>query len=396
MTATVRILHVITDLGLGGAETALARLVEQLQPAGLTNGVLVLGGPDTLVPRLRAAGVEVERLGLDPGRPPTPAQLWRLRRAFRRRRPDVVHGWMYHGNLVASAGRWLSGWRVPVIWGVRASLGAFPDAKPSTQLAITASARLSRSTAAVVYCSRASARQHERIGYERSRTVVIPNGVDAERFRPDPDARARLRAELGTASGMPLVGLVARLHPVKGHADLIAAIGLLRARAVPCHLVLAGTDVGPESQALERAIGEAGLVGQVSLLGERHDVDAPLPGLDVFALPSRDEAFPNALAEAMAAGVPCVATDVGDCAWIAGVAGVVVPPRDPAALAAALERVLALDAVARERLGAAARRRVAGCFALADVARRYRALYSGLFGSGEASSARLPSVEGKV
>jgi glycosyltransferase involved in cell wall biosynthesis len=140
--------------------------------------------------------------------------------------------------------------------------------------------------------------------------------------------------------------------------------------------VLAGEGVAPDNAALAASIEDAGLAGAVSLLGVRPDIDRLMPGLDAFALSSAyGEAFPNVLIEAMASGVPCVATDVGESALILADTGLVVPPRDPGALAAALERLLAADPAERARRGEAARRRVLDHYALTAVADRYLRLY---------------------
>jgi glycosyltransferase involved in cell wall biosynthesis len=370
----LRILHVIDGIGVGGAELVLLRLVERLQAAGHHNVIASLVEPGPLAQRLVDAGAVVEGLGFARGRPLGPAAL-RLRTAFRRHRPNVVQGWMYHGNLAASVGSWMSGRTAPVVWSVHSALPPRPEFKWFTRLAIRLGAKLSGGAAAVVYVSASSAPQHERLGFRRDRRVVIPNGTDCERFRPNAAAEPWLRALLGVAANVPLVGLFARWDPVKDHANLFQAARHLLDEGSRLHLVLAGTGIEPGNAELAAALDAAGLQPHATLLGERGDIEALIAGLCVFVLPSASEAFPLVLGEAMAAGVPCIATDVGDCAWIIADTGLIVPPGDPAALAAGLRRLLGMDRERRRQLGIAARRRVLEQFSLREMAHRYEDLY---------------------
>jgi glycosyltransferase involved in cell wall biosynthesis len=291
---------------------------------------------------------------------------------------------MYHGNLAASLAGGLSLSPTPVLWTIHYSLDQAIAPGRLTRWLVRAGAPLSRTVARVVYCSAASAAQHERLGYDARRRAVVPNGVDTDRFRPDPTARERLRRMLGVGPGTPLLGTFARFDPMKDHANLFAAAARLRARGHPVRLVLAGSGVGEGNRPLRESIAAAGLAGLVSLLGVREDIDALMPGLNLFVLSSAyGEAFPNVLIEAMAAGVPCVATDVGDCAAILGETGLVVPPRDPDRLAAAMEAQLAAPAVERTRQAEAARERVLAEFALRSVARRYLDLYTRVLANGD-------------
>jgi glycosyltransferase involved in cell wall biosynthesis len=374
----MRLLHLITDLHVGGAEVMLLRLVEGLQGFGIESRVVALTGGGPLAPELRRLGVATTELGLGRGRLPALAAL-RLRRLARDWRADLVQGWMYHGNLAASFVRATARRRLPVVWGIHATLAQDPAIKPLTRAVIRLGARPSRATAAVVYCSATSARQHERIGYAAARSLVIPNGTDCERFRPDPEARARLGNRLGLAADVTVVGMLARHDPMKDHDNLLRATRHALDLGSRLHLVLAGEGVDDANAGLLEAIAAAGLLPHVTLLGRRGDIDRLVPGLDVLALPSAyGEAFPLVLGEAMACAVPCVATDLGDCAAILGDTGLVVPPREPTALAAALRQLAGLGRVGRAALGARARERVLERFALSMITRRYADLYLGL------------------
>jgi glycosyltransferase involved in cell wall biosynthesis len=367
--------HVITGVTMGGAEMMLFRLLARCDRSRFSPTVLSLLAPGAVGERISAVGVPVLTLGMRQERPLSRAML-RLIPIARSLRPSLLQGWMYHGNLAASACALLSGRRLPVIWNVRHSLHDLRCENRLTRGFIRLGAALSASTRAIIYNSRLSASQHEALGYDADRTVVIPNGFDCRLFRPRPEMAQRLRHEAGIDPGRVVVGMVARYHPQKDPFSLIKATALLAQRGVDVHLLIIGTDFDAGNAPVVRAIAQAGLAGRISLLGERHDIPDLVAGLDIATLPSAwGEGFPNVLGEAMACGVPCVATDIGDSAWIIGRTGIVVPPRDPEALAEALARLVALGDDGRRQLGAAARARVIEHCEVDDIVARYAALY---------------------
>ncbi len=189
----MRLLHVITGLSTGGAEVALHGLLSRMDRDRFDSVVISLAGGGPVGDRIEALGVPVYGLGLRPWFP-TPAAMWRLIVLFRRFRPDVVQGWMYHGNLAATLAAASSPGHVPVAWGVRHSLDDLKAEKKLTAALIRLGALLSSYPERIVYVSRVSADQHEAIGYRRDRRVVIPNGFDCHRLRPDVEAYAHVRA----------------------------------------------------------------------------------------------------------------------------------------------------------------------------------------------------------
>lgn len=211
-------------------------------------------------------------------------------------------------------------------------------------------------------------------GAPRSRMHCIANGVDTDRFRPwaAPDRREALIA-LGCTDTDPMIGCVADLVPVKRHEDLVDAFADLHGELPNARLILVGE--GPCREAIERRIRELGLTNSVRLLGRRPDIGKLLPALDLFVLASDTEGLSNAILEAQACGLPVVATNVGgnpdlvdaDC-------GVLVAPRDPAALADAMARLLR-DRARMERMGAVARMRAVRDHSIAAMTRAYTALY---------------------
>lgn len=366
----MRILHVITGLSRGGAEHSLYKLLAAGSRSGCAHAVISLmeGGP--YAEKIEALGVPVFQVGMRRGLP-GPAAYPRLRAYVRDSCPDLVHGWMYHGALAAL----LSGSGRPVIVGVRHSLHDLDHDRRMTRVIISLLARLSRRSARVLYCSQAARIQHEAVGYPASRGVVIPNGFDSETFRPDPHSRTTARLALGLDPGTFVLGHVGRFHAVKDHENLLRAFGTLVREQSGCRLVMIGTGVDERNQNLCGLIDALQLRGQVTLLGERDDVPEIMNAFDLLVNASRGEAFPNVLGEAMACGVPCVATDVGDSAEIIADTGSVVPARDPVALAEAVSAMVELEPEARAALGARARARIVKQFSMARFVERHEALY---------------------
>jgi len=372
---TIRIAHVISGLGSGGAENMLERLISGLPAAEFEHTVFSLTGDGPVGVRLRAAGCETRTLGFSKGAGALLACA-RLARGLRANSPDLVQTWLCHADLLGGlAARYVT--RTPVVWGVHQAETDRAMTPLSTRWAKALCARLAgRIPARVVSVSQAGARLLVDAGYPRGRIVVIPNGVDTDRFHPDANVRAALRAELASGPADVLIGLVARWHPDKDHATFVAAAGRVRAACPAARFVLVGNDMTATNTALADLLIRHGVVDVCHLLGHRDDLPRLFAGFDLAVLSSRTEAFPNVILEAMATALPTVATDVGDVAYMIGETGRVVPPGDPAALAEAILAVCAATADQRGALGAIARQRVIEHFGLATSIARYRALYT--------------------
>jgi glycosyltransferase involved in cell wall biosynthesis len=322
---------------------------------------------------IRALGIDVEVVSLKPNL----LNWFGLARRIRELRPDLVQTWLYHADVLGGLAARRAG-APRVIWGVRHS-NLEPDSNERSVLFLARwAARISRRVPdRILFNSETALRAHVGIGYDAARTEVVPNGFDTARFRPDPASRQALRAELGLAADTPLVGLVARFHPQKDHATFFSAARRVAERVSGVRFVLCGRGVNAENGMLRRWTDANGLGGRVHLLGVRDDMPALQAALDVAVSSSvGEEAFPNAVGEAMACAVPCVATDVGDTRLLVGDAGRIVPRRDPVALADACVALFAA-AEARQRIGLAARDRIERHFSLPAIARRYEAIYSG-------------------
>jgi glycosyltransferase involved in cell wall biosynthesis len=386
------VLYVITGLHTGGAERMLGQLLMALDRRwapvviSLSDG----GRPEDSI---KAMGIPVHSLGLRAGRLPGPVSAWRLIRLVRKIRPDLIQGWMYHGNLAAQFANIFLPRRVPVIWGIHHSIGSLEAEKGMTRKMIRLGAGLSGLPEKIVYVSETSKEQHITLGYRAEKAVVIPNGIDPGHWLPDKGARAVVRKELGLASDAFLIGSLARYHPVKDHENFLRAAALSMRRyqdgengqiaggaGSEPHFILAGAGVDKRNETLRSLIGELGLSGRVHLMGERRDPEQFLAALDLFTISSFSEALPMVLLEAMSCGVCSVATDTGDIARVIGDTGRVMPVRDPAALAGAWEELIREGEEKIRSLGAAARARAAAQYTLSACASAHDALYRELIG----------------
>lgn len=331
--------HVITGLGSGGAEGFLTRLVPELGARGVTNTVFSLTDDGVHGENLRQNGVDVCTLGMQPGRP-DPRALRRLVRHLDDIRPDVVMTWLYHADLIGGIAGRLAG--VPVVWNIRQSaMGPGAPRRHHRLLRINACLAGQLPVRIVCVSNRALA-DHVAVGYPSPRMEVVHNGVDTLRFKPDAGVRRLVRQELGIATDEPVIGHVARFDPQKDHETLIRAAALIEVKRSDIHLVMCGEGVDGTNGELSRLIQKHGLDRRrVHLLGRRSDVDRLDAAFDVAVSSSAyGEGLTNALAEAMACGVPCVATDTGDADELIGDTGVVVPVRDPEGLAGGILELL--------------------------------------------------------
>jgi glycosyltransferase involved in cell wall biosynthesis len=376
----------ITGLSTGGAEMMLLKVLEHLDKR-FSAHVISLTTMGDIGPRIQALGIPVDAMGMS-SRMPNPFTLIRLARLLKSLAPDVVHTWMYHADLLGGVAARLAGVG-PIGWCIRHSDLDRGKTKLSTRVVVAACARVSGWVPdRILCCSEVARKVHVASGYAAKKMVVVPNGFDLARFRPDPFARDGLRRELGLAADSLLVGLVGRFDPQKDHAGFLQAAGLLHRRFPSAHFVLAGSRVDAGNRALMDAAQLAGVQSVTHFLGLRADVPRLMAAFDVFVSSSSyGEGFPNVVGEAMACATPCVVTDVGDSAHIVGDAGRVVPPGDFRALAAEVTHLLAMPAEERRAVGARARTRVAENFEVAAVVKRYESFYDELAAVGHRESA---------
>ncbi|MBV8090814.1 MAG: glycosyltransferase [Alphaproteobacteria bacterium] len=368
----ITIVHLITGLETGGAERMLAQLVSRTDRDRFRSVVVSISEPGNMAHAIMRAGVDLRSLAIRRG-VPDPRGLFRLARILREVRPEILQTWLYHADFLGLLVKKPA--RIPhLVWNVRCSdAGLSP-----TDLALRrVLSRCSAVPDAIIVNSRAGQRFHQRIGYRPRRWEQVPNGFDIDTLRPDPEARRCFRAKSCIDDNTTLIGLPARYHPMKDHETFFAAAAILETKSPNVSFALVGAGVEPSNRALAKAMAASGLGGRVRLLGERDDMAGFYVALDIATLSSAfGEGFSNVLGEAMACGLPCVATDSGDAAELLGPAGVVVPPRDPLALAAAWQRLIEIGPEGRRSLGKQARLRIARNYGLQATVARYESLYT--------------------
>jgi glycosyltransferase involved in cell wall biosynthesis len=391
MGRKVRVVHIINSLTFGGAEAMLCNLLTRTDRDRFEPHVVSLIDDLKLAAPILNAGIPLQVMGMRPGLP-NPSGPAKLVRHLRRLRPEIVQTWMDHSNLIGGvAARAVPGTKV--IWGIHHSHHVRGLTKRSTLLTVWACGKLSSLVPSrIVCCSQHAQKLYVRDGFAADRMLVIPNGFNTELFHPNADARLQIRRELGIDGKAILIGLVARFDPLKDHANFIAAAGLLNKEFADVHFLMCGDGVDNNNAALMGQIAALGIGARCHLLGQRRDVAKIHVSLDIATSSSISEAFPLAVGEAMACGVPCVATDVGDSRMMIGDTGRIVPASESPALAAGWAEMLKMDVLARLRLGTEARRRVRELFDLEAVVRKYEDLYLELVGSEDRLAITRPKV----
>ncbi len=367
----MRILFVVSGLGFGGAELMMLKLFAHIDRNRFHPAVISISKPADIAEQVRRLGIEVHVIdllseGFFRG-------VFHLFELVRRIRPDILQGWMIHGNLVALlVGVCL---RVPVFWGVR-HLRLLRETDKGINLFIEwVLGRVSRLPARIIYNSKAGKRHHEAMGYYPGRALVIPNGFDAARFAPSSSIRQAVRRSLAIPDDAVVIGMVARYNPAKDHRNFLEAAALLREHNRGAVFVLVGRGCERTNVELVSIINSLQLDDFVKLTGERSDVYALINAFDIGTLSSASEGFANAVGECMCCALPCVVTDAGDSGWIVGDSGITVPPRDPVSLCRGWTELIEAGPSAREARGRRARERIVSLFSIDAVAKKYEAAY---------------------
>ncbi|MEA2326120.1 MAG: hypothetical protein QOE68_1079 [Thermoanaerobaculia bacterium] len=373
----IRIVHVITGLSAGGAERTMINVARGLDPGRFQSQVISLSRDRTLAGALHSAGIPLTTLDARPFASLGIGPLLRVWRFLRQEKPDIVQTWLPDADIVGGLAARMAG--IPVIWNIRASLSDSGWKPFAASIRLRMVERVCAAMSGVIprmiiSCSGVEVNRNLRL-YRQEKIRVIGNGVDVDVFKPDPAARAEVRTELGVDDETPLLGMVARFHPVKDYATFFAAArGIIETRP-HVRFLLCGAGMEPANAALTRMIRSHGLERSVLRLGYRDDVARIFAALDVHLFSSRSESFSNVLLEAMAAGVPCASTDVGEARAIIGDAGRIVPPRNAGALAAAARELIDLPPAEMTALRVSARQRVAERFKVQSMVANYAALY---------------------
>jgi len=372
----MKVLHIITGLSNGGAEAVLYRLCKYDKPT--RHIVVSLTSEGKYGSLLKVEGVDVFCLNLTPGKFSISA-LWRLFQFIRKQKPDIVQTWMYHADLIGGIVARLAGVK-NLYWNIRHSNLVEGQSKRATMLVAKICAKLSRFVPRkIICCAYTAVNVHVALGYKKHKMIVIGNGYDLTDFYPSIEHKAAFKKELNL-SDQVLLGMVGRFDPQKDHFGLLKSIELLDSSFDNFKVALIGNGLNLANRPLVNKIKEYGLESRIVLLDQRIDIFVVMNGLDIHILSSGfGEAFPNVLAEAMACGTPCVATDVGDAAFIIDNTGWVVPPADYLALSHSLLAAIKEleDHPAQWSLrGALCRQRIESNFSIEKMINKYHKAWS--------------------
>ena len=334
----MKIIFLTRSLHYGGAERQLVALAKGLHQRGHSVIVAALYPDGPLQAELDCAGVLVH-IFEKKGRWDMFSFLMNVYRFLRNEAPDILHGYLVVPNLLAILFKPFL-LRTKVVWGVRASDVDLSQYDRLARFTFRLSVFLSRFADRIIVNSKCGMAYHQKQGYPLEKMVVVPNGIDTERFKPNAEDRARIRKEWGIGDSEKLVGLVARLDPMKDHHTFLEAAAILVNQREDIRFVCVGDGDRDYREMLHRKSTELGLNDRLLWAGSRTDASAIYNAFDVATCTSITEGFPNVVGEAMSCGIPCVVTDVGDSAVIVGDLGFVVPPRDPRSLADAWNRCL--------------------------------------------------------
>jgi len=358
----IQLMFLLRSLNYGGAERHVVALATSLRQRGESVAVVSLYSAGPWRKNLEAAGVPLYTLG----------KRWRwdlffffrLIKLVQEIRPAILHGCLGTANILTVLLHPLLP-HVRIVWGVQASdmdLGRYGWLD---RMLYRLECALSRFADLIIVNSHSGLDYAVGHGFPRKEMRVIPNGIDTDRFRPDLESGKQFRKDWGIGEKEHLIGLVGRLDPMKDHPTFLKAAALLTRERKDVRFLCVGD--GPQSYQLRlRLISEAlGLGKRLIWLSSAEDMCTIYNAMDVMTSSSSfGEGLSNAIGEAMACGVPCVVTDVGDSKWLVNKTGWVVPPGDPASLCLAWQKMLEMDAEARIELGKRARDRIVQHFGL--------------------------------
>ncbi len=288
--------------------------------------------------------------------------LWRFYRVLKKLQPTVLHGYLSTQNLLTILFKPLF-YSTRMFWGIRATQVDFSRYGQLAALLFRLECFFSRFADLIIVNSEAGYKYHLMQGFSKDKMVLINNGIDTNLFKIDLQSRSKVRSEWQVLSETILVGLIGRLDPMKDHFNFLQTAAILSKKTQSIGFVCVGSGEESYAQKLYQLAVNLEIADKVKWVGERRDISEIYNAFDLVVSSSCDgEGFTNAIGEAMACGVPCVVTDVGDSALIVGDIGLVVPPKNSQALATALQQLINLSPTQRVELGLKARVRIAENF----------------------------------
>jgi len=371
----IKIAHISTGLETGGAEVQLTRLIESLDKNKFEMIVISLDKETYLADKIRdELKIPVYSLGLKQN-PLNIRKAYSILKAFN---PDVIHGTMYEGGVIGTLFNKFLPKKPAVIWTVHEPLEHYDKEPLRKRIQLRLWGLISNKPDCMMYVSNLNKEQHVAWGFDNSKALVIPNGVETARCFPNKPKGMEVRKSLDIPEDAFVIGKIARFHRQKNHIGFLHSAALLNKIHPDVHYMLVGTNIDNNNVELTSLVKELSLEDRVHMLGNRQDIPDVVNAFNLATLTSFGEAFPLTLGEAMVSEVPCVATDVGDNDYIIGDTGIITPVNDDKAMASAWKKMVEMDADAFKQLGKAARQRTLDNFTLEQQVRQHDDLYSTL------------------
>ena len=368
-----KITHIISGLGMGGAERSLFNLLSKMKDQ-YEFSVISLGHDGVYGEKIRNLGIPVYFFDFKKNLTSC-LKLVKLMNLVRDIKPDLIQGWMYHGNLASYLVQESLKYKPALAWNIRHSLYSLSFEKSVTRQIIRLNKLFSKKPNIIFYNSDLSKLQHEDFGFSNKNSVINYNGFDIDDFKPNIHLTQFYRDQLNIKTDAKVIGHIARFHPMKNHAGFIAAAIKILETHDDVIFILAGTDVTKDNYSITKLIPD-NLICNFRFMGEQTDIKNIMYAMDLFCLSSAwGEGFPNVLGEAMSLGIPCITTDIAQCGDIVGSKGVVVPPNDTKALINELKKILELSKSDLKKLSNKSRERIVKNFSLEMTVLKYQEYY---------------------
>ena len=368
----MKIIHMITGLGNGGAENMLYKLLSKIDKNEYEIEVISMMDKGIIGPKIENLGIKVHTLNMKRGIPSITA-IKKVMKILNN--VDVLQTWMYHADLLGFICGKLSGVK-QIIWGIRHNNLDKNRNKRLLMIIANINKKLSKNVDKIVSCSKDATKVHIEFGYDKSKFITIPNGFDIVNYYNYPNSKFELGKELNlNFEGKNIVSHVARWDILKDYPTLIKCIREVVNENKNTIFLLCGKNINNNNKDLVNLIDENNISRNVYLLGSRSDIPKIMSASDVFVLSSIGEGFPNVLGEAMACETPCVVTDAGDSRYVVGELGKVVNIGDYKGLAKEILYMLDLPKNELEDLGKKCREKIINEFELNKVVKMYESLY---------------------
>jgi len=370
----MKLLFVTTGLNIGGAERAMHAIINNGMDERYTIKVISLRDSGHFGERFASDGIEVCCLNLQ-----NPLNLFlsilKGVNFVRKFQPDIIQGWMYHGNILSLLFGRVTRAKPKVYWGIRQSLYDIQKEKVLTKMIIRLGAKLSFFADGIIYNSKKSQNQHESIGFSKKNSIYIPNGFDLSIWKPDAEKRKALRKELEIQDNSFVIGYIGRFHPMKNIELLFEVMESVLSENTNLIFLVVGKNTERENLELKSFYDKLP-PQQVVSLGVRVDIPAVVQCIDLLCLTSAwGEGFPNVIGEAMATGIPCVATDIGDSALVIGETGWIIPPNNAEILANCINLALTESNSVHNSRSVAAKKIISDNYDITHIVESYNNVY---------------------